>query len=102
MFNFFDMTDNYEDRKVAAFENGDLFVSTVHVTDSTEPYETAVEHPKYNEGKLVIVEMYNTKEDSEAGHKKWVKLMTAKKLPEKLTDVSTSGVKQLLNYLDGQ
>ena len=100
MFNFLDMMDTYEERKVASFEKDDLFVSTVRVTDSVEPYETAICYPKYNEGKLVIVEMYDTKEEAEAGHKKWVTLMTAKKLPEKLTDVSTSEIKQLLNLLE--
>jgi len=100
MLNFFDMADNYEDRKVAKFERGNLFISTARVTDSTEPYETAVAHPQYNKGELVIVEMYNTKEDAKAGHKKWVKLMTAKKLPKKLNDVSTSEIKQLLNIFE--
>jgi len=97
MFNFLDMAGTYEERKVALFDNDNLFVSTVRITDSIEPYETAVQHSKYNDGKMVIVEMYNTKKEAESGHKKWVKLMTSKKLPEKLTDVSTSEIKQLLN-----
>lgn len=85
-----DMIGTYEERKVASFKKGYLFVSTAAVYDSKQPYETAVAHRAYNFGKLVIVEMYDTREAAEKGHKKWVKKMTCAKLPKQLMDVSSS------------
>ena len=86
MFDYFDMAYNYEDRKVANYTSGDvtLFVDTARVTDSSKPYETAISHPKYNHNKWVIVELYDTKEEAQIGHDKWVALMTAEILPEVL------------------
>lgn len=96
MFSFLKDTDNYEDRKVARFEQGDVLVSTARVSDSLQPFETAVAHPDYNNGKLVIVQMYDTKEEASIGHNKWVKLMTSDNLPDELVDVSTAEIRQLL------
>ena len=45
MFNFMDMANNYDSRKVDRYEDGNLVVSTVYVTDGSQPYETAVLHP---------------------------------------------------------
>ena len=89
------MYGNYEQRKVANFKKGGLIVDTCLVTDSGKKYETGVIHPKYNKGDWVIVELYDTKKEAKLGHKKWVKLMTAKKLPKSLKDVSTAGVAKL-------
>ncbi len=94
-FSFFDMMDDYDDRKIARHEKDDLLVSTAEVTDSGQPYETAVSHPKYNDDKIIIVEMYDTKAEAKRGHKRWVGKMTAKRLPKELRDVSTSGISQL-------
>ena len=96
MFNFLSMEGTHDLRKVDTYEKENLFVDTCRVTDSDQPYETAVQHPKYNKNKLVIVEMYNTKEEAQKGHKKWVRKMTSKKLPKILKDVSTSGIAKLL------
>lgn len=76
----------YEDRKVDKYEKGDLFISTVEVSDGNKPFETAVAHPKYNSGKIVIVEAYGTREQAIKGHKAWTERMTTKPLPIKLTD----------------
>ena len=95
MFDFLMDMGNIAERRVAVYEEDDLFVSTVRVSDSTQPFETAVEHPNYNDGKLVIVEQYDTKAEAEAGHEKWLAEMTADVLPVTLTDVSGSGVAQL-------
>ena len=84
MMGMFEMMGNYASRKVARFEKDDLMVSTCSVTDADKPYETAVAHPSYNDGKIVIVEDYNTVEEAQTGHDKWVKTMTAKKLPATL------------------
>ena len=95
MFNFFGMMGNYEDRKVDRYEKDGLMVDTCEVTDSDQPFETAVEHPNYNEGMMVVVQMYDTKEEAQIGHDNWVKLMTTKNLPKALHDVSTAAIAKL-------
>ncbi len=92
IFDFMQDFDNHAERKVDTYKEDDLFVDTCAVSDSTQPYETAIAHPDYNEGKMVIVELYDTKEEAQAGHDKWVGAMTAKKLPRTLQDVSTSNI----------
>ncbi len=94
-----DMLFNAEQRKVGTYKKGGLFVDTCEVSDSDEPYETAVAHKKYNKGDIVIVEMYDNLKESEKGHKKWVKKMTSKKLPKELKDVSTSHIAKLYNAI---
>lgn len=89
MFGFISMFGNYEDRKVARYNGEDFFISTAEVTDSNQPYETAICHPRYNDSKIVIVQMYRNKMSAKTGHKKWVKKMCAKQLPISLKDVST-------------
>jgi hypothetical protein len=90
LYDFLSMMGNYEARKVDRFEKGALLVDTALVTDSYDPYETAVAHPAYNNGKWVIVETYKTKEAAQSGHKRWVEIMTADELPKELKDVSTA------------
>lgn len=96
MFDFLSMADNYEDRAVARYDSDGLTIDTCSVTDSEQPYETGIEHPLYNDGKWVIVEMYDSEEEAQQGHDKWVKVMTKKKLPDSLTDVSTATIKRML------
>jgi len=91
MFDFLNMSDNYEDRKVARFESNDCIIDTASVNDSTKPYETAISHKKYNEAKWIIVELYDTKEQALSGHNKWMEIM--KQHPDKLIDVSTAEIK---------
>lgn len=103
MFEFLEMMDNHKDRTVATFEKDELFVDTCAVTDSDQPYETAIAHPAYNNGKLIIVQMYDTKEEAQKGHDVWVATMTTKKLPRTLRDVSTASIKkfgQMLGVFD--
>lgn len=99
MFNFLEMMDNYEDRKVARYEDETLIVDTCSVTDSEQPYETAVSHPDYCDGKIVIVEQYDTFALGQVGHDKWLSLMTATPLPAQLVDVSNAGVALLIDLL---
>lgn len=94
IFDFMQDFGNYEERKIDTYSEGDLFVDTCAVSDSTKPYETAVAHPRYNEGKMLIVELYDTKEKAQIGHDKWVKIMTAEKLPLTIEDVSTANIIQ--------
>ena len=89
------MIGTYEQRKVALHQDGQLMISTARVTDAAHPYETAVEHPDYNNGKMVIVEAYDTKAAAEAGHQRWLALMTGDTLPSELHDCGNSEVSQL-------
>lgn len=100
MFNFLMMSDDYQDRVVDNYTDGIFTIDTARVTDSEKDYETAVVHPKYNYGKCLIVETYDTKEQAQVGHTKWVELMTAETLPDKLVDVSSAGTAQLLDIFD--
>lgn len=100
IFGFMSMMTTYEQRKIERYNSKDFFVSTAMVTDSTQPYETAVCHKKYNNNKVIIVQMYNTKKVARLGHKKWVKKMSAKKLPSTLKDVSTATIIKLAKVFD--
>src|SRR5574337_620734 len=98
MFGFLSMMGTYEDRKVCRDEFPWGFVSTCSVNDGEHPYETAVKHGEYCDGRgMVIVEAYDTREDAEAGHARWVSTMTAEVLPESLVDCQNSEVSRLLS-----
>lgn len=101
MFEFINDMFNYETRKVDCWQNEDedQMVSTARVSDGTRPYETAFQHPEYNDGKIVIVEAYDTLEDARAGHTRWLKLMTEGPLPESLRECCNAGIAQLLGAL---
>jgi hypothetical protein len=92
LFDFMSMAGNYAERKVSHYEQAGVCVDTCAINDSTKPFETGVVHPKYNNGRWIIVELYDTKKDAQVGHNKWVKTMTTKKLPKRLKDVSTCEV----------
>ena len=94
MFDFMLMADR-EARKVDHFELGELIVDTAAVNDSVQPYETAVQHPNYKNGKWVIVEMYNKREEAMSGHARWVATMTGEQLPDSLRDVGSSFITEL-------
>ena len=100
VFDFFNMFDNYEERKVDRYEEEGLIVSTCAVTDSDEPFETGVSHPQYNDGKWVVVELYHSKKEAQEGHVKWVNIMTAQELPKELKDVSTASITK--SYYDDE
>ena len=96
------MANNYEERKVDNFTQGDIQVDTALINDSSKPYETGICHPAYNGGAWVIVELYNTKEEAQIGHDKWVKIMTSEVLPDTLKDVSTCEFINFRNALFGK
>jgi len=102
LFDFLGMFDNYDERKVDRFEKGKLIIDTCSVTDSDQPFETGIQHPKFNDGKWIIVEMYDSKEEAQIGHNKWVKKMTAKRLPKELRDVSTATTAKLCDFAYGE
>ena len=95
MFSFLADVGNYESRKVGRDNFPWGFVSTARVSDGAKPYETAVKHTDYNEGKMVIVDHYNTKKQAQTGHAKWLATMTATKLPKVLIDCANSKVQQI-------
>lgn len=90
-------SETYEEREVDRYEDGDLFIDTCAVPDAAQPYETAVEHPRYNNGEMVIVEMYDTKKEAQKGHDRWVAKMTRGELPTALIDVSSCGLANLVD-----
>lgn len=103
MFNFFFAAD-YEDRKVdnTVLDDG-TEVDTCYVNDGHQPYETAVAHPQYNEGKWVIVEAYDTKDQAQDGHDRWINLMASDKRPSILKDCSNSFIQSFLDqFEDGE
>ncbi len=95
-----DMFGNYEDRKVDRFEESDdLVIDTCLVTDGDLSYETAVSHKNYNDREWIIVEAYSDKESAQKGHDKWVKIMTADKLPKVLEDCLNSSISKCVQKL---
>ena len=95
MFDFFMDAFNYDQRVVDRYEEGEVVVDTASVSDGSQPYETGICHPEYNDGDWVIVEAYDTKEEAQEGHIKWVYKMTDKNLPTRLTDCCNAGIAQL-------
>jgi len=100
MFDFILDLDNYEERKIDRYEDGNTIISTAKVSDAVKPYETAVSHKSYNGNNWVIVEDYYDPAEAQQGHNRWVKTMTSDSLPEQLTDIMTSGAARLALALD--
>ncbi len=96
MFDFLNMAGNYDSRKVGLYKSDNLVVSTAAVTDGNHPYETAVKHPEYNDDKLVIVEAYDSKEDAQSGHDRWIFTMSAEDLPEFLQDCQNAKISSFM------
>ena len=84
-------------------ENGTgLYVSTIsEVHHSPDSYETAIVHPLYNDGKIIIVESYMYEIEALAGHDKWVNLMTSSVLPEYLDSLGKDVFTAMLTMLNG-
>jgi len=99
MFDFMSMAGTYKQRLVENTTINGAEIDTVRVTDSLQPYETAISHESYNSGAWVVVEMYDLKELAEIGHAKWVEIFKKEKLPIELKDVSTSTIKRLLDSI---
>lgn len=95
MFNFLNMLDNYDDRKVNRFENEDMIIDTCGVTDGDNPYETAIAHFLYDDKNWIIVESYETIDEAKKGHEKWVKLMIENP-PEYLRDCCNSAISKFV------
>ena len=89
-----DMVGTYEDCKVGRWDSDckKRCVSTCTVTDGKVEYETAIAHEDFNDGQLVIVGMYATKEEALRGHAAWVHTLETNTLPDGLIDVDNSGL----------
>jgi len=93
---FAGMIGNHDERVVAPqYSKDGIYVDTCMVTDADKPYETGIEHPNYKDGVMIIVELYLTKTEAIAGHKKWIKILTSDKLPKSIKDVSTASIAML-------
>lgn len=104
MSGLFGMMGNYESRCVDRYQDDDngIAISTAVVTDSSKPYETAVAHPQYNDGKWIVVELYDTKKEAQTGHDKWTKIMTSSKLPTQISAAGDCIFAQLVKTIDGE
>lgn len=89
-------------QKVDRYEKSDFVIDTAPVWDGKQPYETAIQHPEYNNGKWIAVEAYNTKEEAQEGHDKWVDIMTAPDLPKSLTDCCNAEMASILKARGNQ
>ena len=99
MFDFLLDAGNYADRMVDRNEYDWGFISTARCSDGSQPFETAVQHDKYADedgetDNMIIVESYDNTEEAQAGHDKWVEIMTNKP-PSKLMDCQNAGIGKL-------
>ena len=64
-----DSEDNYEERLVSRTSNLDpdelpFILDTVAVDDREWKYETAIQHPKFNDNEWIVIRGYDTKEEA--------------------------------------
>ena len=97
MFNVIGMIGNYPQRLVDVTKVKSAVVDTVSVTDGSHPYETAVSHPEYNDDRWIVVEAYDTREEAQEGHNKWVDIMSSDDLPDKLVDCCNAEISKFLD-----
>lgn len=102
MFDFLSMMGTHDERKIDTYDENGIFVDTCLVTDGSQPYETAIAHKNYNNGDMVIVESYDTKDEAQLGHEKWVSIMTSDRLPEYLIDCANADIAQLVELVGGE
>lgn len=76
-----------------------MMVSTVEADDTRHSYETAVCHPKFRNGKWIIVEEYDSVKDAECGHRIWITKMQLDDY-NYLEDVSTAEMALLADLVD--
>lgn len=69
--------DNYKERLVARDDKLDpdeipFTLDTVAVDDREWLYETAIQHPKFNDNEWIVIRGYDTKEEAKAGHEELI------------------------------
>lgn len=89
-------TNNREQRKVDNTELSNCVVDTAFAPD-TGYFETGIEPTGMH---WIIVEEYETKEDAQIGHNKWVKYMKTK--PKRLYSIQYDEWENLLNPKEGK
>lgn len=99
---YFDGWEPHGERVVGRWTNDDqsLFVDTCLVHDAKKPYETAVAHPAYNNGQLIIVEYYDTPEEALIGHARWEEMVKNNDLPSELIDVSNNFFSAMVDFFE--
>ena len=68
-----DSEDDYKKRLVARDDKLDpdelpFILDTVAVDDREWKYETAIQHPKFNDNEWIVIRGYDTKEEAKKGH----------------------------------
>lgn len=76
------MRDNYEQRKMYNYLDGNMCIDTAIITDKELKYETALQHDSFNEGEWIVLEATDIKEESEKIHNKWVEKLKDNKFTE--------------------
>lgn len=103
MFAFLDMLDDYESRKVARdeveVEGYKVILSTARVTDSLNPYESAiwVEH----ETEVVVIKNYFSLESAQNGHKKILNELPKENIVEFISQLEDVGNSEISVFLRG-
>lgn len=90
MFDFLKYKDNYDQKKIARDEWDFGYLSTVRVSDGRKPIETALSHPLYNDGNLIIVDCYDTEEEALVGHNAWKEKIVNNNIPDAIVDCCNS------------
>ena len=84
------------------FLNEDMMIDTIRVSDGERSFETAISHFRYHDGKLVIVQAYDTWSEAVAGHESWIATMTRDPLPEYLRGAENDIFSQILDLMEGE
>lgn len=95
IFDFLNDIGNYESRKVMREDLPEGFVSTCFVSDGKQPFETAISHKEWDNGKLVIVQAYDTMEEAALAHLEWVEKFKNKDFPDEIFDCKNALLTQL-------
>ena len=90
---------SYKSRAVARYgeNHDDLVIDTCEVYDGAQPFETGIKTPRYPG--WCIVEAYDTREEAQAGHDRWVATMTGPNAPERLHDCANAKIAQAMDKL---
>ena len=99
VFAFLLDAENYSERMVDRYQEGKILVSTACVSDGDKLYETAIEHPEYKDGKIIVVEAYDTRKEAKQGHERWLKIIVDGPLPDYLLDCQNAKIGQLAGEL---
>ena len=72
-----DSVEDYQRRLVARDDKLDpdelpFILDTVAVDDREWMYETAIQHPKFNDNEWIVIRGYDTKEEAKAGHEELI------------------------------